>query len=291
MTPLKLLSRAIIVLPFCAILAIMASAGAVLPADQAASSNSVQVGLQNLTLQSPAGLISADTNFALALQKNPTNSQALVLKTGTELFVLQQSPQFITLLTQVGVMQPNGNIYGYDYQLPVDMDGNLAVATNSRTEQILSYGTNTLRPALDQAIGRLEMVSTNLRFTLTADETSTEPTAVDYGDVKGVLSILYLIKSAIHALDSYNLSVALPDFVKLIQGASTIQDILNSYPSLFSSNTNIAQRALAKEAFSKQIPRIRRHPVISATSVSSSRHTGISFHLIHPARRHLLPNR
>ena len=251
MTPHKILSRAMIALPFCAMLAITASVRAVSQSDQTASSQSVQAGLINLTLHSSTGLSSANTNFALALQKNPTNSQALVLKTGTELFILQQSPQFITLLTQVGVMQPNGNIYGYDYQLPVDMDGNPTAATNSRTEQILYYGTNTLRPAVDQAIGRLEMVSTNLNFTLTADETSTEPTAVDYGDVKGILSLLYLIKSAIHALDSYNLGAALPDFMKLIQGTSTIQDILNAYPSLLSSNTNVAQRALAKEAFSK----------------------------------------
>jgi hypothetical protein len=224
---------------------------AVSSADQAASSLAIKAGLQKLTLQSAAGLISADTNFAIALQKNPTNSQALVLKTGTELFILQQNPQFITLLTQIGAMEPNGSIYGYDYQLPLDMDGNPTVATNSRTEQILFYGTNTLRPAIDQAIGRLEMVSTNVSFTLTADQTSTDAVAVDYGDVKGVLSILYLIKSAIHALDSYNLGAALPDFVKLIQAASTIQDILNAYPALFSSNPNVAERALAKEAFSK----------------------------------------
>jgi sugar lactone lactonase YvrE len=224
---------------------------AVSSADQAASSLAIKAGLQKLTLQSAAGLISADTNFAVALQKNPTNSQALILKTGTELFILQQSPQFITLLTQIGVMQPNGSIYGYDYQLPIDMNGNPIVATTSRTEQILFYATNTLRPAIDRAIGRLEMVSTNVSFTLTADQTSTEPAAVDYGDVKGVLTLLYLTKSAIHGLNSYNLGVALPDFVKLMQEASTVQDILKAYPSLFSSNPNVAQRALAKDAFSK----------------------------------------
>jgi|GEM_PF-3499615 len=232
------------ILTAASLLLISATAWALNPT---AATNQIQLGRQSLALETTNSLVAADGYFASALTNNPTNDTALVLKSGTGLALILQSPQFVQLLTQIGVTQPKQSFYSYDYQFPVDANGHLILSGNSTN--VVSYVDLTLRPQIAATIANLSSVSTNVLLSLSAAETSTAPTAIDYGDVQWTLFLLNLAKSASYAVDSYNTTLALSNVAKAIDGSSSVQDVLNAYPSLLSLTTNSSERTLAVQAF------------------------------------------
>ncbi len=214
--------------------------------DLVAASNNILLGLQSLTNQTRVGLVAADGYFASAMSNAPTLDTAIVLKTATALAVLQGNNEFINLLSSIGVTQPNQSLYSYDYQLPTDTNGNVLVSGSSTN--VIVYLDVTLLPQVTTAISSLSRVSSNVLIKLTAQQTSTVPTAIDYGDVQMSLCILYLAQSAIYAIDSYNLGAALSDINTAINRTATLQSILETYPSLFTFST-VNNRTLAVQAF------------------------------------------
>ena len=211
------------------------------------ANSNIQTGLQSLALETTNGLANADAAFAAALSNNPTSDNALVLKSATGLALLQQSTNFVQLLSAIGVTQPNQSLYSYDYQFPVDYNGHLILSGNSTN--IGNYIDNSLRPQLATSITNLSAVSTNISLRLTASQTSTVPMVIDYGDVQWALCMLYLVKSASYAIDGYNTTIALPDFARFLSGATTAQGILNAYPSLLNLSSSPSSRTLAAQAF------------------------------------------
>jgi T5SS/PEP-CTERM-associated repeat protein/autotransporter-associated beta strand protein/predicted outer membrane repeat protein len=212
--------------------------------DGAALTN-ISVGLQSLTLQTRAGLVSADRAFALALTNNPTNSMALTLKSITGLAVLQENPEFVQLLTHMGVIQPQQSIYHLDYKTPTDQYGSAVVS--GTMSNVISYIDTTLRPQLSNSISQLSRVSTNVSFTLTGQQTGTLPVAVDYGDVQLALSALYLAEAISYTEDRYNFGITLNDVSKALSGEITIEEILVKYPLLLGLGSN-NRRGEAKQA-------------------------------------------
>jgi len=220
------------------------------------ANSNIQSGLQSLALETTNGLASADALFTSALSNNPISDNALVLKSGTGLALLQQSTNFVKLLTAIGVTQPSQSIYAYDYQFPVDANGHVILSGNSTN--IGSYIVNTLRPQISSSITNLLAVSTNISLTLTAAQTSTAPMAIDYADVQWALCMLYLMKSASHAIDSYNTTLALSDFAKAVDGATSVKQILSAYPSLLTFSTNASGRTLAAQSFTNAFAAYQR---------------------------------
>jgi T5SS/PEP-CTERM-associated repeat protein/autotransporter-associated beta strand protein len=205
----------------------------------------INVGLQSLTLQTRAGLVSADRRFALALTNNPTDSMALTLKSVTGLAVLQENPEFVQLLTHIGVIQPQQSIYHLDYKTPTDQYG--AAVVSGTMSNVISYIDTTLRPQLTNSISQLSRVSTNVSFTLTGQQTGTLPVAVDYGDVQLALSALYLAEAISYTEDRYNFGITLNDVSKALSGEITIEEILVKYPLLLGYGSNNG-RLEAKQA-------------------------------------------
>ena len=209
------------------------------------ASNNIAAGLQSLTLRSRAGLESADASFASALTNDPQNPTALVLKTASGLALLQQNPEFVQLLTTMGVTQPNQSIYNLDYKTPTDQYGSSVVS--GTMSNVISYIDTTLRPELSNSISNLSRVSTNVSFTLTGQQTGTLPVAVDYGDVQLALCALYFSEAASYMGGSYNFGILLNDVSKALSGEITIEEILVKYPLLL-GNGNNNRRGEAKQA-------------------------------------------
>lgn len=207
------------------------------------ASNNIAAGLQSLTLRSRAGLESADASFASALTNDPQNPTALVLKTASGLALLQQNPEFVQLLTTMGVTQPNQSIYGFNYTFPTNGYGTSVISGN--LTNVISYIDTTLLPQLSNSISNISRVATNVSFTLTDQQTGTFPVAVDYGDVQLSLCLLHLSEVAAYLGNSYNLNILLND---LLSGELTTQEILSAYPRLFEFSSN-DRRNQAKQAF------------------------------------------
>jgi hypothetical protein len=207
------------------------------------ASNNIAAGLQSLTLRSRAGLESADASFASALTNDPQNPTALVLKTASGLALLQQNPEFVQLLTTMGVTQPNQSIFGFNYTFPTNGYGTSVISGN--LTNVISYIDTTLLPQLSNSISNISRVATNISFTLTDQQTGTFPVAVDYGDVQLSLCLLHLSEVAAYLGNSYNLNILLND---LLSGELTTQEILSAYPRLFEFSSN-DRRNQAKQAF------------------------------------------
>ena len=63
------------------------------------ANSNIQSGLQSLALETTNGLANADKYFSAALSNNPSSDNALVLKSGTSLALLQQNTNFVQLLS------------------------------------------------------------------------------------------------------------------------------------------------------------------------------------------------
>jgi hypothetical protein len=206
-----------------------------------------------LTNQSSQGLQDANTAFASALVADPNNTQALILEPLTHLALLVQQPEFSTLLSQIGVTQTNQNVYNYDVQLPVDGGGRTLAAYNSQSSLVLDYSSTILRPALLDALSKLQRIPApkpQATFTnycnLTWQETTTGFTSIDYADVQWIKAFLHLLVVASYGKEFFNLQVAIQDFVDLSDGYLTMQEVLAKYPSFVVSTPGANERAQAK---------------------------------------------
>ena len=212
------------------------------PAVQAATASVyINTGLQQLANQTPSGLTNADASFAQATNSDPSNDQAQVLKAATALALVQSSPNFVQLLTAAGVTNPVQSIYNPSYGFSFTPQG-LPQILGSNSD-IIAF-LDALRSQIDPAIVQLSQVSTNVSFTLTAQQTATFPVAVDYGDVQIALSALYLLKAISYTADSYNLETSLSDF---LSQNLTFEEFLQKYPQFlnFSSTDHRVDDASA----------------------------------------------
>ena len=209
------------------------------------ASNNIASGLQSLTLHTRTGLVNANASFASALTNEPSNNMALVLKAATGLALLQQNTEFVQLLSGIGVIQPSQSIYHMNYTTPTNQYGT-AVFSGSMTN-VLGYTDTTLLPQLSNSISNLSRVSTNVRFTLTDQQTGTQSVAVDYADVQFSLSVLHLAEAAAYLGNSYDLKILLSDFSRMLSGELTTQEVLSAYPQLFGFGSN-DKRNQAKQA-------------------------------------------
>ena len=152
----KLLARILSYLSLCLVLSATGFAAPPTAADYIAS------GRASLANETPADLQNADTAFANALVLEPTNQTANFFRAATRLLLLQSKAEFQTLLTNLGVVTNNSNIYSLSstsYAFNTDANGRWIPAANSSSDQIIAYVHNTLLPEVGLASANLANVT------------------------------------------------------------------------------------------------------------------------------------
>lgn len=203
----------------------------------ASASNSIYLGRASLELQTPAGLADAFDHFSDAVNADPNNLEANLLKAATLLALEQSSPEFQQQLTSIGVSITNPNIYDFEYQIPVDSAGAIMPTAGVSSSSSVAY-LNSKEPLIDSALSCLgkfgnNSTSRSFRMRLSSSETSLADVRVDYGDVLILRSLLKAAKAAIALANSYDINAEYALFYRLIkQGQLTPQKILTDLPNL-----------------------------------------------------------
>jgi hypothetical protein len=242
----KFLTKILSYLSLCLVLSATGFAVPPTAADYIAS------GRASLANETPTDLLNADTAFANALALEPTNPTANFFRAATRLLLLQSQPAFQTLLTNLGAVTNNSNIYSLSstsYAFNTDANGRWIPAANSSSDQIIAYVYNTLLPAVALSEANLANITDQgFSLQLSAAETSLMAVNIDYGDVQTALSILYSIQAAGSLADSYNLTVSFPTIYSLAtNNLLTPQQIFTDFTSLLTFSAT-DQRAAALTA-------------------------------------------
>ena len=210
--------------------------------------DAIALGRGQLKLQSPAGLLQADSFINQALSRDSNNLEANLLKAATSLLLEQSSPDFLNQIKDIGVKINNPNLYDFEYDLPIGPDGKFQPTAGVTTDRTLAY-INSKTALIDSALnnlGKFSNNSTGFRITLNATETSLADTRVDYGDVMMLRAFLKGAKAIIALANSYNLSAEYAALFNLDKaGELTPQKVLEILPNLFRFSTS-NQRAAAR---------------------------------------------
>ena len=232
-----------------AIAAIFTPAGAITPTGASTAADYIAVGRAALMQHTGNGLQNADTAFASALQLDPANQEANVLKAATGLLLLPSQPDFQNLLPALGMVNTgtSSDIYGATYAPVQGENGKYAPPPGASTDMVLAYLNNSkFLPTVDAAIANLQKVtSPTFSIHLSALETSQQSVTVDYGDVKVAISFLNALKAFAALANSYNVSASLPQLANLdLMDMLNPEGVLKAFPSLFTFSTT-DQRATA----------------------------------------------
>lgn len=226
----------------------------VLPATNASAASAevfISSGRASLSNQTPADLQNAIDQFNSALLVDPNNLEANFLKAATLLFLEQSSAEFQQQLISIGVIVSDPNIYNFEYQVPVDLEGRIKPSDNVMSDSTLAYLNTQVSPLLDEAVACLakfanDPTSRAFRIQLSASETSLADVRIDYGDVLILRSLLKGAKAGLALANSYNLSAEYALIYRLFVASDlTPQRVLAELPYLLKFS-GIDQRSVAR---------------------------------------------
>ena len=217
-------------------------------AQTSAATANITAGRNKLKLQTPAGLVAADSYFDKALTSNAGNLEANLLKAATSLLLEQNSAQFQAQLTGFGVNIENNNIYGnLEYVPPLDANGDILPNSGFTTNSTLAYlnSKNALIDAVLVNLAKFGSTSSSFKTFLSAEETALDYTLVDYGDVLMMRALLKGLKAIVALANSYNINAEYELLFTLGKnGELTPQKLLEVLPDLFKF-ADSTQRAMA----------------------------------------------
>ena len=187
-------------------------------------------------------IVAANTHFLAALGEAPSHQEASLYYSVTRIVGLAYHNEFNDLLDQFGVDASGRNLYNWTAQLPMDMNGNLDLPSDSPTGgDLTAFIENTVLTEIDAALANLNQLEdaafnpsdpiTVLTPAMLGSDTDME---VDYGDVAHYRSLLHMSKAVLTILISYDLNIDIDEVIAKINNDTLDirSDIINAYPQL-----------------------------------------------------------
>lgn len=207
----------------------------------------INAGRNNLRQQTNVNLELARQSFANAVQREANNGEAIVLEVGTTIALELLRPEFKQELARLGVHIENDSLYGAVFSWPQDEAGNYVPPNGASSDHSRDYA-NTRLGEVDRLLGLLQRINDpGFLIHLSAQETGTTATRVDYMDVVVLRIILHLAKASLTLANSYNLSGEYSLIYEIVrEDKLNPQEVLRRLPELLKFS-GLNQRLQARD--------------------------------------------
>lgn len=191
-------------------------------------------GRAHLEERTGAALAQADSHLAQALALDANHAEANLLRGVTRFALLQQEPEFQSMLDDLGIVAVSNDIYHARYEVSTDTNGVPTFVAGATTALPIDYIRNHVEPRLDEIRAMWDRVTDPAFHTTFSDaETGSAFVQIDYGDALMLKGLPPAAKAAWTLMDTYNLQASLDTSVQMMRdGIFDAQHVASSFQEM-----------------------------------------------------------